>query len=69
LDLEWNDDDELVKIQGDPILLDESIPKDEHVQKIVDEWRSVFENETKTVLTTAKGDFDNNICRTQECPV
>lgn len=28
LDLEWDDKDDLVNIQGDPILLDQSIPKD-----------------------------------------
>ena len=69
VDLEWNEEHDLISIQGYPILLDQTIPKEPQVQAQIDELSKVFGKYSKDVLTVATGDFDTAICRTSECPL
>jgi 2',3'-cyclic-nucleotide 2'-phosphodiesterase (5'-nucleotidase family) len=69
VDLEWNEKHDLISIQGYPILLDQTIPKEPQVQAQIDELSKVFGKYSKDVLTVATGDFDTAICRKSECPL
>lgn len=65
LDLEWDDQDNLISLQGDPILLDQSIPKDPEMEAIVVNYALSFEALKKDVLTVATADFTK--CGKDEC--
>ena len=69
VDLKWNAKDELISLKGDPILLDQSIPKDPVIQARVDNWRKAFEAASRTVLAQSLGDFSKWMCYDQECPM
>jgi 5'-nucleotidase len=66
LNLEWDSQDQLVSITGEPILLDQRVPQEPKLKAKVTEWSKVFEQLAKDVLTTATEDFANS-CRGQEC--
>jgi 2',3'-cyclic-nucleotide 2'-phosphodiesterase (5'-nucleotidase family) len=68
LELEWNEEDKLISLTGDPILLDQQVPKETKLQSKVIEWSKVFESLAKDVLTTATDDFPNS-CRGRECAI
>ena len=52
---------------GDPILLDQSIPKHTVTHAAVKEWKKVFENQTKTIIGISMADYSFLDCREDEC--
>jgi 5'-nucleotidase len=57
VDLEWDNNDELVKISGKPILLDQTIIKDENMDTLVKEYAKSFHTITNDVVTSSTGNF------------
>ncbi|KAJ3272560.1 hypothetical protein HDV01_005403 [Terramyces sp. JEL0728] len=66
LELEWNENDELVKIDGQPILLDQTIPQDKSVQEMVDGWASAFAHFTNQTIAFSSEHFPST-CTLPEC--
>ena len=63
VDLEYNELDELISIAGDPILLDQSIEKDQETHDKVMEWRMLFDEQTHHIAGEAMDDFPFLICK------
>jgi 5'-nucleotidase len=66
LELEWNDQDALVSISGDPILLDQTVPQEPKLKAKVAEWSKSFDVLANDILTSATQDFTNT-CKNGEC--
>lgn len=56
VDLEWNGC-ELISLQGDPVLLDQSILQEASVQSMVSNWSTVFYNYTHQVLAVSTAPY------------
>lgn len=63
VDLEFDLDDQLVRIAGEPILLDQSIEQHGPTHDTVMEWRSSFDKLTKNVVGVASGDYPFLTCK------
>jgi 2',3'-cyclic-nucleotide 2'-phosphodiesterase (5'-nucleotidase family) len=67
LDVSLDKEGRLRNYTGGPILVDQSISQDRKVQKLVEEWREPFEGYIKTVVGSAKDEFDQITCQSEEC--
>lgn len=70
LTVHFDDDGEIVKIFGKPILLDSSIEQAKDVLKELEKWKSLFPNNmTDRVIGYSKVHLDGNfkVCRVGEC--
>ncbi|KAI8903856.1 Metallo-dependent phosphatase-like protein [Gorgonomyces haynaldii] len=68
IDLVWDDKDELVSVNGTPLLLDQSIPRDNATQAFVDKLRATFQPLVSETLTVATADFKQCTAGV-ECPL
>ncbi|KAJ3314415.1 hypothetical protein HDV04_000377 [Boothiomyces sp. JEL0838] len=66
LELEWDLQDELIKIDGKPILLDQSIPQDQALLDQVNEWALTFSHFTNQTIAYSSEHFPST-CTLQEC--
>ncbi|XP_071597502.1 5'-nucleotidase isoform X1 [Heliangelus exortis] len=58
----------VVEAVGNPILLDTSIPQDEHIEEEVEEWRKNLGNYSEEIgKTSVYLDGTSQMCRFQEC--
>lgn len=69
VDLEFDDNDELIALSGEPILLDNTIPKHEATQSTVMEWRSAFDYQTKHIIGFATADLPFLVCKFSRAPI
>jgi 5'-nucleotidase len=69
VDMEWNDQNELINFNGDPIKLDQAIKQNGIVQKQVDSWRLAFKEIASKVVTIASSTFRTYNCYKHECPM
>ncbi|KAI9144207.1 Metallo-dependent phosphatase-like protein [Paraphysoderma sedebokerense] len=61
-ELEWNDQGDLTKVDGDPILLDQSIKQDPIVLAKVGKWREPFQKLAAEVLGTSNVALEIGTC-------
>lgn len=66
VDLEWDELDNLISIDGDPILLDQNIAKEQQLQAKVSAWGKEFDKATNDVLTRATETFEMD-CANRAC--
>ncbi|KAJ3033011.1 hypothetical protein HDV00_006856 [Rhizophlyctis rosea] len=69
IDVEWDENDEVVSINGDPILLDQIWPVDNATALAVAEWRKSFAIFTETYVGVATDTFTTDNCRVRECAI
>jgi len=50
-------------------LVDQSIPQNPEIQKLVKHWRTPFEKYVKAVIGEAIDDFDQTLCQRGECTI
>ncbi|RIB16001.1 Metallo-dependent phosphatase-like protein [Gigaspora rosea] len=67
LDVSFDEEGKVVEYSGAPILVDQSIPQDPEITKLVKQWREPFDNYTKTVIGKAVAPFDERSCQKTEC--
>ncbi|CAH1759402.1 13549_t:CDS:2 [Entrophospora sp. SA101] len=67
LDVSLDKEGRVKSYSGAPILLNQSIPQDPNLDKLVKEWKLPFENYTKTVIGRAESAFDQKACQLKEC--
>ncbi|KAI9292749.1 Metallo-dependent phosphatase, partial [Neoconidiobolus thromboides FSU 785] len=67
VDIKFNEDGYLSKIDGFPIELNSLVPLNEEANKQAQEWREPFDAFGKTVLGIAADDFEQASCQTKEC--
>lgn len=69
LELDFNDDGDLIKFSGNPILLDEKHKQDKEFIKALKPWKEKISNMTSTVLGNTKVllDAQDYVCKLQEC--
>ncbi|TPX38675.1 hypothetical protein SeMB42_g05199 [Synchytrium endobioticum] len=64
----WDANDVLTDVQGDPILLDNTIPADTEMGDLIAEWRDGFANLTSTVIANVlEPGYTIENCRLTEC--
>ncbi|KAJ3163618.1 hypothetical protein HDU86_000201 [Geranomyces michiganensis] len=62
LDLEWNDENELIKVAGNSIRLDKNVAKDNATATQVAEWRKSFAALTSKIVGHSTGLFNQTAC-------
>ncbi|XP_053610958.1 uncharacterized protein LOC128675522 [Plodia interpunctella] len=67
LHLVFNANGDLVRFDGNPILLDKSIPQDPDVLSIVNKYRVEVLKETEVVVGQTSVKLDGHSCRIKEC--
>ncbi|KAF9107700.1 hypothetical protein BGX29_005217 [Mortierella sp. GBA35] len=67
LDVVFNPEGKIVSWEGEPILVENSIPADPSLLKEIDGWRQEFEEWGQTVLGVATELFDQDSCKQREC--
>ncbi|KAJ3218294.1 hypothetical protein HK099_005111 [Clydaea vesicula] len=67
VEVRFDENDNLTFLDGNPILLDQTISVDERTAKQVADWKQVFEAETKAVVGAVKEDLLNSQCQGGEC--
>lgn len=67
LHLTFNSDGEIVNYDGNPVLLDKSIPQDAEVLDIVNKYRGEVMKISEVVLGTTSIKIDGMTCRLKEC--
>ncbi|CAI2172712.1 10956_t:CDS:2 [Funneliformis geosporum] len=67
LDVSFDKKGRVVNYTGGPILVDQSIPQDPEVQKLVKQWREPFDKYVKMVIGEAEDDYDQLNCQRGEC--
>lgn len=67
LQLTFNSDGEIVNYDGNPVLLDKSIPQDVEVLAIVDKYRDEVMKVSELVLGKTSIKLDGKTCRLKEC--
>ncbi|KAG9293103.1 hypothetical protein G9A89_016465 [Geosiphon pyriformis] len=67
LDIVLDSQGKVVAYRGEPILIDQSIPQDLYVKKLVSAWRKPFDEHSKTVIGEAQDNFDQTRCQKFEC--
>ncbi|KAI9203248.1 Metallo-dependent phosphatase-like protein [Polychytrium aggregatum] len=67
IDIEWDDNDHLVSLVGDPIYLTQDLPVDKELAGKVADWTKAFNVFTSTVFGVADGDFTQTGCYNGEC--
>lgn len=65
--LTFNSEGEIVNYNGNPLLLDKSIPQDAEVLAIVDKYSSEVTKTSEVVLGTTSIKIDGSSCRLKEC--
>jgi 5'-nucleotidase len=69
VDLEFNDENDLISLGGEPILLDNTISKHEETDIIVKKWRIDFDAQTKHVVGEAIDNFPFSSCKISNTPL
>ncbi|KAJ3053074.1 hypothetical protein HK097_005108 [Rhizophlyctis rosea] len=64
-----DENDEVVSVNGEPILLDQTLPIDEATPASVAEWRKSFSIFTETFVGVSTGVFTTDTCRVSECAI
>ncbi|KAF9926378.1 hypothetical protein FBU30_004010 [Linnemannia zychae] len=67
LDVVFNPEGKIVSWEGEPILVENTIPADRRLLKTIDGWRHEFEEWGQTVLGEATDSFDQDSCKQREC--
>ncbi|CAG8570733.1 9020_t:CDS:2 [Ambispora leptoticha] len=67
LDILIDAEGKILKYEGEPILVDQSIPQDPEIKSLVSSWRQPFDEFVKAVIGEAKEDFDQSKCQDAEC--
>ncbi|XP_028162109.1 uncharacterized protein LOC114354053 [Ostrinia furnacalis] len=67
LHLVFNTDGEVVSLNGNPILLDKTVPQDPDVLAIVNRYSGEVKKVTELVVGTTSVVLDGNSCRLREC--
>lgn len=67
VEIEFNDEDELVSLAGQPILLDQSVAMDPLVAKEVTDLKIMFQDKTREVVAHLTNTLDFLPCRQEEC--
>jgi 5'-nucleotidase len=57
IEIEWSDDDKLIAINGDPILLDQSIPQEPTLKATISNYAEIFASLNTDILTTSTAAF------------
>ncbi|KAJ3307013.1 hypothetical protein HDV03_003340 [Kappamyces sp. JEL0829] len=66
IELEWDDQDSLVSVKGDPILLDQTIPKNAALNATIVGYEKIFETLSNDILTTSTAAYGGQ-CGETEC--
>lgn len=68
VEIQFDENDELVYLKGDPILLDQSIPKDQDLAQQVADYRKTFEADSRHVVAIVQESMDREKCKgNKEC--
>lgn len=67
LNATFDENGDLIKFSGQPILLDSTIPQDDDVLQLLDVYRPAVDEVNKEQVGTLQVTLDNNKCRTEEC--
>lgn len=67
--LEFDDEDNLINLVGDPILLDQHIPTNDAVQAKVLRWRETFQAKASQVIGTFSQTAEKEDCWAGECRI
>lgn len=66
---QFDEDGNLIKWSGSPILLNGSVPRDPDVLKLLEKYRPAVYELTEIQIGYSKVLLDGNSCRTSECNI
>ncbi|KAK9768199.1 hypothetical protein K7432_001335 [Basidiobolus ranarum] len=67
VDLYYDRKGKIAAIGGEPIYLDQKIPKDRKLERQVKEWRKPFDAFAEVIVGKASDSFDQASCQSKEC--